>query len=131
MLFIENITKLIYGKYIEGTYYVKDNQFWKSGHFPNNPIFPGFLAVEVLAQLSAFLYCDIEKIQSIPKQDMYLSKIIDMKFIRQIRIHDTMTMKVSAENMFGGFSQVSCIALVEDQVAIKGHLVNYIEEVNL
>ena len=38
-----------------GIKYVRDDEFWCSGHFPGNPIMPGVLIVEALAQTACFI----------------------------------------------------------------------------
>lgn len=38
-----------------GIKYVRDDEFWCSGHFPGNPIMPGVLIIEALAQTACFI----------------------------------------------------------------------------
>ncbi|MBR1380709.1 MAG: 3-hydroxyacyl-ACP dehydratase FabZ [Alphaproteobacteria bacterium] len=38
-----------------GIHYVRDNEFWCTGHFPGNPIMPGVLQIEALAQTACFI----------------------------------------------------------------------------
>ena len=38
-----------------GIKYVRDDEFWCSGHFPGDPIMPGVLQVEALAQTACFV----------------------------------------------------------------------------
>ena len=35
--------------------YVRDDEFWCAGHFPDKPIMPGVLQIEALAQTACFL----------------------------------------------------------------------------
>jgi len=39
-----------------GIKYVRDNEFWVPGHFPNRPMFPGVLMIETAAQLACYLF---------------------------------------------------------------------------
>lgn len=39
-----------------GVKYIRDDEFWVPGHFPDKPMFPGVLMVETGAQLACFLY---------------------------------------------------------------------------
>ena len=38
-----------------GIHYVRDDEFWCAGHFPGNPVMPGVLQVEALAQTACFV----------------------------------------------------------------------------
>jgi len=38
-----------------GIKYVRDDEFWCAGHFPDKPIMPGVLQVEALAQTACFI----------------------------------------------------------------------------
>ncbi len=38
-----------------GIHYVRDNEFWCAGHFPGDPIMPGVLQIEALAQTACFI----------------------------------------------------------------------------
>ena len=38
-----------------GIKYVRDDEFWCAGHFPEKPIMPGVLQIEALAQTACFV----------------------------------------------------------------------------
>jgi 3-hydroxyacyl-[acyl-carrier-protein] dehydratase len=38
-----------------GIHYVRDNEFWVAGHFPDQPIMPGVLQVEAMAQTACYI----------------------------------------------------------------------------
>ncbi len=38
-----------------GIKYVRDDEFWCAGHFPDKPIMPGVLQIEALAQTACFV----------------------------------------------------------------------------
>jgi len=38
-----------------GVHYVRDDEFWCAGHFPDRPIMPGVLQIEALAQTACFI----------------------------------------------------------------------------
>lgn len=38
-----------------GIKYVRDDEFWCAGHFPDKPVMPGVLQVEALAQTACFV----------------------------------------------------------------------------
>ena len=38
-----------------GIHYVRDDEFWCAGHFPQKPVMPGVLQIEALAQTACFI----------------------------------------------------------------------------
>ena len=52
-LLVDRITECVEGEYCKGYKNVTANEEFFNGHFPENPIMPGVLQIEALAQLSA------------------------------------------------------------------------------
>ena len=52
-LLVDRITECVPGKYSKGYKNLTMNEAFFQGHFPNNPIMPGVLQLEALAQCSA------------------------------------------------------------------------------
>jgi 3-hydroxyacyl-[acyl-carrier-protein] dehydratase len=52
---VDRVTELHAGENIRGHKMVSANEPWCQGHFPGEPVLPGVLIVESLAQLSAIL----------------------------------------------------------------------------
>ncbi len=60
-LLIDRITECVPGKYSKGYKNVSFNEPFFQGHFPNNPIMPGVLQVEALAQTAAPIIMTLEE----------------------------------------------------------------------
>ncbi len=54
-LFIDEVVSLEEGSNIHAVMYVKSDSVFLEGHFPGNPVFPGVLLIEALAQASGIL----------------------------------------------------------------------------
>lgn len=78
-------------KHIVGVKNVTFNEWFFQGHFPNNPVMPGVLQIEALAQTGGILAINLsEKGQ----YDTYFLKIDGCKFKSMIRPGDTMLLKM-------------------------------------
>jgi UDP-3-O-[3-hydroxymyristoyl] N-acetylglucosamine deacetylase/3-hydroxyacyl-[acyl-carrier-protein] dehydratase len=77
--------------HIVGVKNVTINEWFFPGHFPGNPIMPGVLQIEALAQTGGIL-----AINNSPegKYDTYFIKIDNCKFKQMVRPGDTMIMKM-------------------------------------
>ena len=54
-LFVDGVTEIIKDEYIKGYKEVKEEEYYFKGHFPDNPILPGVIIIEALAQVSGIL----------------------------------------------------------------------------
>lgn len=52
-LLIDEINEMEPGKRVLATTYIKEEDFWFKGHFPDYPVTPGVLIIEMLAQAGA------------------------------------------------------------------------------
>jgi UDP-3-O-[3-hydroxymyristoyl] N-acetylglucosamine deacetylase/3-hydroxyacyl-[acyl-carrier-protein] dehydratase len=89
-LLVDKIIELTDTK-IVGVKNVTFNEYFFQGHFPGNPIMPGVLQIEALAQTGGIL-C----INSMPKgdYDTYFLKIDNCKFKQKVVPGDTMLLKM-------------------------------------
>jgi UDP-3-O-[3-hydroxymyristoyl] N-acetylglucosamine deacetylase/3-hydroxyacyl-[acyl-carrier-protein] dehydratase len=89
-LFVDKIIELT-DTVIVGVKNVTFNEWFFPGHFPGNPVMPGVLQIEALAQTGGIL-C----INAMPQgdYDTYFLKINNCKFKQMVRPGDTMLLKM-------------------------------------
>lgn len=68
-----------------GHYHVRGNEFFLDGHFPGNPIVPGVILCEILAQTACVLLTD----QMGPSQTPVYTGLNHVKFRSPVRPGDT------------------------------------------
>ena len=78
--------------YVVGVKNVTFNEYFFQGHFPGNPIFPGVLQLEALAQAGGILA--ISQVGDTGKWDTYFVKIDGVKFRHQVVPGDTLILKM-------------------------------------
>ncbi len=76
-----------------GIHYVRDDEFWCAGHFPGDPIMPGVLQVEALAQTACFVAL---KTLDCAEGSMigYFTTMEKIKFSHMVRPGDTLELHV-------------------------------------
>jgi 3-hydroxyacyl-[acyl-carrier-protein] dehydratase len=74
-----------------GTKTLTGNEDFFKGHFPDEPVMPGVLIIESMAQLGAFLILGIEKYRG---KKVYFTSIDNAKFRRKVVPGDTLELYV-------------------------------------
>ncbi|GBD03864.1 3-hydroxyacyl-[acyl-carrier-protein] dehydratase FabZ [bacterium HR19] len=76
--FVDKIIDIDLGKSITALHMVSEKAFWYPHHFPGNPIMPGVLIIEALAQASALLaLISFPEMRGVP---FYLAGVKDARF---------------------------------------------------
>lgn len=76
-----------------GIHYVRDNEFWCPGHFPGDPVMPGVLQVEAMAQTACFIaFCGLNTDGT--KSTGYFTTMEKIKFFHIVKPGDTLELHV-------------------------------------
>ena len=77
-----------------GIKYVRDDEFWCAGHFPGNPIMPGVLQIEALAQTACFVA--FNRFSEEERKNMlgYFTTIEKIRFSHMVRPGDKLELHV-------------------------------------
>ena len=118
-LLVDKIIELS-DKQIVGVKNVTFDEWFFNGHFPNNPVMPGVLQVEALAQCGGIL-----AINAMPpgEYDTYFIKIDNVKFKQKVVPGDTMILKMELLSPIRrGICEMRGTVYVGNKVATEGDL---------
>ena len=77
----------------DGVKYVRNDEFWCAGHFPDKPIMPGVLQIEALAQTACFLIMKHLHVTD-GKTLGYFTTMERIKFSHMVKPGDTLELHV-------------------------------------
>lgn len=126
-LFVDDIYEIEYQKKVVGIKNVSFNEPWILGHFPDEPVFPGVLLIETMAQICGFIFYDEEKGG---KFISYLSKIDNAKFIGKVAPGHTVVVEGTLENLFGNFAKVKAVAIVNKKKVAEAKITYFFQRNN-
>lgn len=116
-LLVDKIIALEVGKSAVGIKNVTFNEPFFQGHFPGNPVMPGVLMVEALAQVGAVALLSDEAYKG--KLALFAG-IDEVRFKRQVVPGDVLRLEVEIISLRRNIGKGSVCAYVGDEVACKG-----------
>ncbi len=119
MLLIDRVDEVEPGQYAITRRNVTINETVFNGHFPNNPVLPGALIVESLAQTGAVALLSQPDFKG---KTAYFGGIKSAEFRRVVRPGDQMLLKVELEKVKGSIGIGKAVATVDGQRACTAEL---------
>jgi len=121
MLLVDEIVELDPGKRVVGIKHVTGDELFFQGHFPGEPIMPGTLIIETMAQVSTFLfYQPNDKSQ---KLNFYLGIVKDTRFLKPVLPKAELMIVAEPLRLAEDSAHVKVEATVNDEVVSKAELV--------
>lgn len=118
-LMIDEVEEYIAGESAVAYKYVKKDEWYFKGHFPNNPIMPGVLIAESLAQTGAIAILSMEENK---EKNALFGGIDKMRFKKIVVPGDKLKLEVKIIKRKGPIGIGEAIATVNGKTAAKGEL---------
>lgn len=115
-LLVDEVLEMEAGKSITAVKYVREDEYYFQGHFPERKVMPGVLEVEAMAQAGAIA------VLSLPENKgklAFFGSIKEAKFKHQVVPGDTLTLKVHFEKLRSRAGTGKAEAYVGDKLACK------------
>jgi beta-hydroxyacyl-ACP dehydratase FabZ len=120
-ILVDRILKLVPGEEVVALKNVTINEPFFQGHFPANPIMPGVLIVEAMAQAGGILV-----MESMPPerhgQPVYFMGIDKVRFRKPVVPGDQLIFEAKLLKMREKVVKMSCKATVEDNLVAEAEL---------
>lgn len=118
-LLIDTIDELEEGKRVVGTKNVTMNEYFFQGHFPNEPVMPGVLIIEALAQTGAVALLSMEQNKG---KIAFFAAIDKVKFRQNVVPGDTLKLEVEIIKIKGPMGIGKAVAYVKDKKVAEAEL---------
>lgn len=123
-LLVDKVVDYEPGKWEKGIKCVSANEMQFLGHFPNEPVMPGVLIIEALAQVGAIAVLTEEENKG---KLVFFGGIKNARFKKKVVPGDVLTMKCELIARKGPIGFGKAVALVDGKVAASAELTFAIE----
>ena len=120
MLLIDQVLDYEPGKYAVAQKNTTINESYFQGHFPGNPVMPGVLITEALAQTGAVALLTTPDFKG---KTVYFGGIKNARFRTMVKPGDTLNLEVKLDKLRGNAGIGEAKATVKDKVACTAQLI--------
>ncbi|PRR79556.1 3-hydroxyacyl-[acyl-carrier-protein] dehydratase FabZ [Clostridium liquoris] len=118
-LLVDKIVQLEPGKKVVGYKNVTMDEYFFQGHFPGEPVMPGVLIIEALAQTGAVAVLSLDKFKG---KIAYFAGINKARFRRKVVPGDTLKLEVELIKLKGSAGIGSAVATVDGEKAAEAEI---------
>lgn len=118
-LLIDTIEEMEEGKKVVATKHMKEDEFWFKGHFPDYPVVPGVLMLEMMAQAGAV------SMLALPENKGklgFFGGVKEAKFRRQVVPGDTLRIEVEIIKIKGPVGVGKGVCTVNGEKAVSAEI---------
>lgn len=123
-LLVDRILESDWDTRIVGLKNITVNEPFFQGHFPGNPVMPGVLQMEAMAQVAGIL---LNKRNNRDGQIAYFSSIDKARFRKVVRPGDTLIMEIVMIKIRLNLAKVQATAKVNGELVSEGELMFHVE----
>lgn len=123
-LLVDRIIESDWDTRIVGLKNITVNEPYFQGHFPGNPVMPGVLQMEAMAQVAGIL---LNKRNNRDGQIAYFSSIDKARFRKIVRPGDTLIMEIVMIKARLNLAKVQATARVNGELVSEGELMFHVE----
>ncbi|MCI8965223.1 MAG: 3-hydroxyacyl-ACP dehydratase FabZ [Clostridia bacterium] len=118
-LMIDEVEEYVPGQSAIAYKYVNENEWYFKGHFPGNPIMPGVLITESLAQTGAIAILSLEENKG---KNALFGGIDKMRFKKTVVPGDKLKLEVKIIKQKGPIGIGEAIATIDGSLVARGEL---------
>jgi len=118
--FVDLLTNLNPGQSGEGEYKIRGDELFLRGHFPGEPIFPGVLLVEAVAQLAGVVAQSDPKIP--PLKNLKLTALRNVKILGTAKPGETILVEAKITGRLGNLVQAQATAKTGGEIILMAEL---------
>ena len=119
ILFIDRVDELVPGEHVVARKNVTFNESFFQGHFPHEPVMPGVLIVEAMAQAGAVALLSMEEFKG---KTAYFGGIDKAKFRKKVVPGDTLVLEVELTKVRSSAGCGKGIAYVDGKKVAEAEL---------
>ena len=127
-LLLDEVVEMTPGERVVARKHVREDEWYLQGHFPGNPIMPGVLMIEALAQAGVVVVLAEERNRG---KLVLFAGIDDVRFKRIVRPGETLELVCELERMRGPVGKGAVRASVNGELAVRGTLTFAVTEAPL
>ena len=119
-LLLDKVEEIVEGESITAIKNVSYNEPFFAGHFPAEPVMPGVLIVEAMAQAGAVAILSMEQFRG---KTAYFGGIKETKFKRKVVPGDTLRLEVRIEKLKKNAGIGQGVAYVDGKVVCQAEII--------
>lgn len=118
--FVDEVRRLDPGREAEAVYTVRGDEPFLTGHFPGNPMMPGVILIEALAQLGGVTAQSDPALT--PLADLKLTAVRNAKITGSAQPGEVLIIQAEVAGRMGGLVQVQGAVRVGDRVILTAQV---------